>query len=189
MIEAMRRVSEAQEKRPIELRRMFDIGAERLKKLYLNTRRERARFEKKNIGFNLDVWDSLKELKNRKLKAFVVAHIYVAWYEWIKRLFNKIYRARFGRGPVDDRELLGFLDAYPTLKRSLDTTDWGVTANQIRNCVSHERFYFDYRSSELVFMTRKEKRVRLRDLWWRIHLLAHLYVELIRYLDSAVATS
>jgi len=66
-------------------------------------------------------------------------------------------------------------------KKLFYTTKWGLKANQIGNCVSHEKFYFDYRNSELVFMTEKEKRVRLRDLSRKMHILADFYIELFRF--------
>lgn len=86
-------------------------------------------------------------MKDRKLKAFLIAHSYVAWYEWTKKLLEKVFKANKGVGPKDDKELLNYLDEYPYLRKSLDTTKWGIRANRIRNCVSHELFYFDYKKT------------------------------------------
>ena len=174
------------EERKAELKKLLDISPSALKKLYGDTRKERQQFEGKNIRFNLDIqklfWYG--KVKNRKLKTFIVAHSYVAWYEWTKRLLSKIYKAKFGKGPKNDKELMKFLDNFPSWKRSLNTTEWGVRANQIRNCVSHEKFYFDYRNSELVFMAKKEKRVRLRDLETKILPMSHFYATLLRSLEE-----
>lgn len=172
--------------RPIELKKLFDINPEALKKLYDDTRRERLQFERKNIRFDLDIQYLAERLRNRKLKAFIFAHSYVAWYEWTKRLLSKIYKAKLGKGPTNDQELLKFLDDYPSLKVPLDTTEWGIRANQIRNCVSHEKFYFDYKNSELVFMVKKEKRVRLRELRIKIYSMADFYSTLLDSLKEKV---
>lgn len=79
-----------------------------------------------------------------------------------------------------------FLDGYPSWKVSLDTKEWGIRANQIRNCVSHEKFYFDYKTSELVFMAKKEKRVRLRDIRFKIYPMASFYATLLDSLKAKV---
>jgi len=187
--EGMKRFHEHIKKKPVELRKLLDMSPEALKKFYNDTRKERLQFEGKNIGFNLDIQNLVERVKNRKLKAFIFAHSYVAWYEWTKRLLSKIYKAKFGKGPTNDEELLKFLNDYPSLKVSLDTTEWGMRANQIRNCVSHEKFYFDYKSSELVFMVKKEKRVRLRDIKIKIYSMADFYVELLRSLNEKITKS
>jgi hypothetical protein len=71
----------------------------------------------------------------------------------------------------------------------LDTREWGINANQIRNCVAHERFYYDYKHSELVFtVEKKEKRIRLRELRWRFISIAHTYATLIQSLKQKVET-
>ena len=170
-------------KRSQELKKFFEMSPKEIKKIYDDTQKEREQFLWKNIKFNLDIQKSFfnRTMKDRKLKAFMIAHSYVAWYEWTKKLLRKVFKAKKGKGPEDDKELLNFLDEYPYLRKALDTTRWGLRANQIRNCVSHENFYFDYRNSELVFMTGKEKRVRLRDLSRKIRILADFYVELFRF--------
>ena len=186
--EEMRSLEDEAKKRPTELKRLFDISPQALKKLYINLRKERLQFERKNIRLNLDVQWLLRtrSIKNRKLQAFIVAHSYVAWYEWTKRLLYKIFKAKFGKGPANDEELLKFLDDYPSWKGFLDTTEWGIRANQIRNCVSHEKFYFDYKPSELVFMANKEKRVRFRELEMTIYSMSHFYATLLRSLEEKI---
>jgi len=175
------------EKRPAEMKRLLDMNPTALEKLNNSLKKERLQFAKKNIRFNLDIQGLLYDgIKNRKLKAFIVAHSYVAWYEWSKRLFYKIYKAKFGKGPKDDEELMNFLDDYPSCN-FLNTTKWGVKANQIRNSVSHEKFYFDYKNSELVFMVKKEKRVRLVDLRDTILSMSHFYASLLTSLRDKVA--
>lgn len=177
---------ERAEKSQEELEKFLDLNPETLKKLYDYTHKEREQFERKNIRFNLDIQSLLKGVKSRKLKAFMVAHSYVAWYEWTKRLLYKIFKAKFGKGPINDNELMKFLDDYPLLKGSLSTAEWGIQANQIRNCVCHEKFFFDYKSSELVFMVGEEKRVRLRDLRIKIYPMANFYIKLITSLKEKV---
>ncbi len=189
VMEIWKRANEEEKKRPTELKKLLDISPRALKKLYDDTRKERLQFERKNIRFNLDIQRLLGRVKNRKLKAFIVAHSYVAWYEWTKRLLYKIHKAKFGKGPTNDNELMKFLDDYPSWKGYLDTTEWGIQANQIRNCVSHERFYFDYKTSELVFMVKKEKRVRLRDMRVKILPMSHFYATLLSSLREKVTES
>jgi hypothetical protein len=186
--EEMKRFHEHMKKRPTELRRLLDISPEALKKLYSDTRRESLQFRRKNIRFNMEIRSLVETFKNRKLKAFAIAHSYVAWYEWTKRLLYKIHKAKFGKGPKNDEELMKFLDDYPSWKALMDTKEWGIRPNQIRNCVAHENFYFDYRHSELVFMIRgkKEKRVRLRDLKIKVLPISNLYATLIRSLEEKV---
>ena len=177
-------ILERQRRMPAELKKLFDIDHEALKKLYRATRKEAEEYERKNIRFNLEIQEQLRKVKNRKLKAFIVAHSYVAWYEWIKKLLYKIHKAKLGKGPANDHELMKFLDDYPSLKGSLDKPEWEIRPNQIRNCVSHESFFFDYKASELVFMMRKEKRILLRDLWIGIFPIANLYGILLRSLED-----
>lgn len=174
--------NEREQRRPAELKNLFDIEPQGLKKLYEATRKEREEYERKNIRFNLVIQGQLEKVKNRKLRAFIIAHSYVAWYEWIKKLLYKIHKAKFGKGPANDNELMKFLDGYPSLKYLLHRPEWEVRPNQIRNCVSHERFFFDYRAGELVFMTKKEQRVPLRDFRWAINPMANLYGILLRSL-------
>ena len=185
--EEMERTREKAKKRPTELKKLLDISPEVLRKLYNDLRKERLQFEGKNIRFNLDIQRLLKRVKNRKLEAFIIAHSYVAWYEWTKRLLYKIYKAKFGRGPINDEELMKFLeDDIPSWKALFDTSEWGIKANQIRNCVSHEKFYFDYKPSELVFMVKKEKRVRLRELRIKILPMSDFYDTILSSLIEKV---
>jgi len=184
--ELYQQIFEKEDKRPVELKKLLDINSEALKKLYDTLRKERIQFERKNIRFNLDIQTAYWRVRNRKLGAFIVAHSYVAWYEWTKRLLSKIYKARLGKGPANDGELIEFLEDFPSWKGCLDTTEWGIKANQIRNCVSHEKFYFDYKNSELVFMTKKEKRIRVRDLKRRILSMSHFYSTVLTSLMEKV---
>jgi len=125
-------------------------------------------------------------LKNRKLKAYIVAHSYVAWYEWVKGLLSKIYKAKIGKGPENDEELIRYLNGYPSLG-ILNTEEWGIKANQIRNCVAHERFYYDYKYSELVLIVeRKEKRIRLREVELRLTSISYTYSKLLKFLREMI---
>lgn len=159
---------------------------EALKKLWNATLEDRMQFRNRNIGFNLEIQRLAGDLRNRKLKAFIVAHSYVAWYEWTKGLLYRIFKAKLGNGPKSDKELREFLDSYPSL-RVLNTEEWEIEANQIRNCVAHEKFYFDYKSSNLVFVVEeKEKRIRLRELELKLGSISHTYGELLDCLIEKV---
>jgi hypothetical protein len=179
-------IYEREKKRPEELKKLFSMPTEALKRLYNDTRKERLQFRIRNICFNEDVQELAWHLRNRKLKAFIVAHCYVAWYEWTKGLLYSIYKAKLGKGPKNDEELIKFLSDYPSLG-VLSTEGWEIKANQIRNCVAHERFYFDYKWSDLVFLVEnKEKRIRLRALESRFASISHTYIELLECLKEKV---
>jgi hypothetical protein len=179
---------ERQKKMPEELNRLVEIKPETLRKIVAEIRKERLIFGEKNIRFILNIQHLIRTTKNRKLKAFILAHCYVAWYEWTKNLLSKIYKGKFGKGPKDDEELIKFLESFPSLG-VLDTREWGINANQIRNCIAHERFYYDYRRSELVFtVNKKYKRIRLRELRWRSYSISHTYATLIQSLKQKVQT-
>ena len=177
---------EVARKRPEELKKLLDIDPDALRKLYNDIQKER-RFRAKNFKFNFEIQRLARHLRNRKLKAFIIAHSYVAWYERTKQLLYKIYKAKFGKGPKNDGELLKFLDDYPSWKCLLDTKEWGIEANQIRNCVAHEKFYYDYKPSEIVFIvkTNKEKRVRLRELQILLYPMLHFHATLLGSIKMA----
>lgn len=175
-------------KRPKELRKLFEISPSALEKLYYDILGKGGQFESKNIQFNLEIQGLLEKVKIRKIQAYIVAHSYVAWYEWIKNFLNKIYKTKLGKGPKNDDELIKFLEGYPSWKYSFDTTKWGIKPNQIRNCISHEKFWFDYRHSQIVFMTKKEKRVPLRYLRRHINSMSHFYATLLRSLKEKLTT-
>jgi len=182
---------EKKEESQREVQNLFDMSSHALAKLYQDTVKEREQFQRKNIKFNLDIQSSYlyEKTKDRKLRAFVIAHSYVAWYEWIKRIFQKIMKAKTGKGPENDKELLDFLDHYPLIKESFDITDleWNIKPNRMRNCVAHEEFYFDYRFSEIIFMDGgKEKRIRLIEIRDRLFILSKLYAELLECLKESI---
>ena len=176
------------EQKQKELQKLFDMSPQALKKLYQDTLKEREQFQRKNIRFNLEIQSSYlyEGTKDQKLRAFVVAHSYAAWCEWITKILGKVMKAKTGKGPDKKNPLSDFLDDYPTLKKSMYTTDWEIKLNQLRNCVAHERFYFDYKHSEIVFMDEKEKRIRLTELRSRLLWLKNCYVELLHFLEESV---
>jgi len=77
--------------------------------------------------------------------------------------------------------LIRFLSGYPSLGIfSFFSEEWEIEANQIRNCVAHERFYYDYKHSEIVFIVNgKEKRIRLREIEFRLLSISHTYWKLL----------
>jgi hypothetical protein len=185
--ESWNKLYERQIKKPEELNRLFEMKQEILKEILAQVMKEHKQFGEKNADFILTVQNLVKTTKNRKLKAFIIAHCYVAWYEWTKSLLLQLYKGRFGKGPQGE-ELNKFLQSFPSLG-VLDTNEWGINANQIRNCVAHERFYYDYKSSELVFrVENKDKRIRVRELHWRLISIAYTYRTLIISLTQKVET-
>ena len=179
-------LQERREKSQDEWNQLFELPMPTLMKLYTEIRDERNEFRRKNISFNFDVQRAARTLRNRKLKAFVIAHSYVSWYEWTKGILSKIYKAKLGCGPKNGRELLKFIREYPSLN-VLNTREWEIEANQIRNCVAHENFYYDYRSSNLVFIVdKKEKMVRLRQLELSCSYMSNIYQKLLNYLVEKI---
>jgi len=175
--------------RPKELQKLLDMKPEALRRLYNNISKELKPFETKSIRFILDIYkmsSARGRISNRKLRAFIIAHCYVAFYERTKRLLYKIYKAKFGKGPKNDEELMKFLDDYPSWKFLLDTSKWGIKPNQVRNCVSHGKFYFDYKNSVFVFMVKKEKRIPLRELRRMVIPISHLYSSVTRSIVEKV---
>jgi len=165
-----------------EIRNLLDMPKVTLQNLLIEILKERMQLDTKNMKFTLEIQGFLRKTKNRKIRAFLAVHSYTAAYEWVKKLLYKIHKAKYGKAPKDDAELMSFLDDYPSIKRLMDTSKWGMKSNQIRNCVAHQRFYFDYRSSELVFCLNKEVRVWLKDIEIIIFPMANLYSSIIRSL-------
>jgi hypothetical protein len=180
--------ADGEKKSQIEWIKLFDINSEALKKIYNEIQREMTHFRRKNLRFNLDIQGFIGPYTNRKLKAYIIAHSYVAWYEWTKGLLTKMYKAKFGKGPRNDEELITFLNNYPSLG-ILDTEEWEIKANQMRNCVAHESFYYDYKHSEVVFIVNgKEKGIKLREIEWKFRFLSDTYIRLFNFIAEKVAT-
>lgn len=161
-----------------ELKELLLIDDCKLRILHHKIKKQRQ-FDIKNIRFNLRIQDLLEKVTDRKLKAFIIAHCYVAWYEWTKKLFYEIYKAKQGRGPEDDDELQKFLTKYPRWN-FLSTETWGIRANHIRNCVAHEKFYYDYGNSEIVFLVhKKETRLKLIEMKLKLFQLSTVYPKIL----------
>jgi hypothetical protein len=187
--EMLEKIKERNKKKPEELNRLFDINQENLRGIVKDIRKWRLDFGEKNIHFVLNVQRLATTTNNRKLKAFLLAHCYVAWYEWTKVLLLAIYKGKRGKGPNNDDELIKFLgENFPSLQ-VLDTREWGIGANQIRNCVAHEKFYYDYKRSELVLnVNSRNKRISLRELERRFHIMTETYSMLVQCLKQKVET-
>jgi hypothetical protein len=86
--------------------------------------------------------------------------------------------------------LIRFLGGYPSLViLSFFSEEWDIKANQIRNCVAHERFHYDYKNSEIVFIVNgKEKRIRLREIEFRLMSISHTYWDLLQFIKEKVKT-
>lgn len=168
-----------------ELEKLLDIDHSKLKMLHRRIKKRRP-FDVKNIRFNLWIEGLIEKVKDRKLKAFIIAHCYVAWYEWTKKLFYEIYKAKLGKGPKNDEELQKFLTDYSQWN-FLSTKTWGIRANHIRNCVAHEKFYYDYKNSEIVFLVHgKEKRLKLIEMKLKLFQLSHFYPKTLRALREKI---
>jgi len=174
-----------EDKEKSQLEELLLIDDNKLGILYHRIKKQRQ-FDVKNIRFILGIQDLLEEVKNRKLRVFIIAHCYVAWYEWTKKLFCEIYKAKLGKGPCKDGELQKFLTDYPRWN-FLSTETWGIRANDIRNCVAHERFYYDYRDSEIVFLPNgKEVRLKLIEMKLKLFQLSHVYPKILEALKEKI---
>lgn len=139
----------------------------------------------KNAEFNLKIVSSTRGIENRWLKAYVVAHSFATWYEWTRDLLKDIYKYKTGRKPKSDEQLLAYMNQFPRLNPfNSFTKQIGLNANQIRKCIAHEKYYFDYKSGELVFTNKKEFRVALKDFETLIVLLANFNRELEFYIKE-----
>jgi len=72
------RIMEGGNNRTEEWKKLFDINPKALRKIHDDIRKEMTQFRRKNLRFNLEIQRFLKILKHRKLKAYIVAHSYVA---------------------------------------------------------------------------------------------------------------
>lgn len=183
------RIHQVRIERTEELEKLLDMKPKALSRLYYDISKEWKPFETKSIRFIFDMYEMSRGISSRKLRAFIIAHCYLAFYERTKRLLYKIYKAKFGKGPKDDKELMSFLDDYPSWKSLLDTSRWRIKPNQIRNCVSHGEFYYDYKHSEFVFMVKKEKRIPLRELQRIVLPMLHLYSSVARSIVKKALTN
>ena len=100
-------------------------------------------------------------------------------------LLKDVYKYKTGKKPKSDEELLAYMNQFPRLNPFNNfTKQIGLNANQIRKCISHEKYYFDYKSSQLVFTNKKEFRVALKDFETLIVLLANFNKELEFYIKE-----
>jgi len=182
-------IEECNRKKPEELDKLFDIEQVALRGIVKDIRKKRLDFGQRNINFILGVQELTRTMNNRKLKAFILAHCYIAWYDWEKNLLLTIYKWKYGKGPNNDEELIKFFEEnFPSLG-ILNTRELGIKANQLRNCIAHEKFYYDYRCSELVLMvTGKLKRIPLREMQRRFLIMTSTYSMLIQSLKLKVDT-
>lgn len=162
---------------PVDFSNLLDVGVERIKKMYY--KRQQNSVLKHNINFNISIMELLRNQKNRKLKSYMLAHSFATWYEWTKTRLNEIYKCKFGKGPMNDEELLKFMEQYPKLHPfAIFNEAYGINANQIRNCIAHEKYFFDYKNNELVFVFNRECRISLRDLEQVTFMLANFVTDL-----------
>jgi hypothetical protein len=176
---------EREQNRKAEIDSLLQMDHPKIQSLYRKIRRH-GQFDFKNIQFIGDIYNLFKRTKNRKLQAFIIAHCYVACYEWTKKLFYEIYKAKVGKGPANDEELKDFLANYPTWNfLTMDT--WDIRANAIRNCVAHEKFYYDYQNSDIVLVVNgKEKRLKLIEMRLELIQLFNFYDETQKALKQKI---
>jgi hypothetical protein len=100
--EIWKELEERQRKKPEELNKLFEVKPEILGKILGEIRKERLHFGEKNIDFVLKVQGLVETTNDRKLQAFILAHCYIAWYEWTKACFIKFTRGNSGK----DQEMM-----------------------------------------------------------------------------------
>jgi hypothetical protein len=167
---------------PMQFNDLLNFNQASILKMYTKKRR---RLTEKNAEFNLKIISSLRNLENKWLKAYITAHSFATWYEWTIDSLKDIYKYKNGKKPKNDEELLAYMNQFPRLKPFNNfTKQIGINANQIRKCVAKEKYYFDYKSNELIFRNRKEFKVALKDFETLIVLLANFNKELEFYLKE-----
>jgi hypothetical protein len=167
---------------PMQFNDFLNFNQSSIYKMYVKKGRL---LSQKNAEFNLKIVSSTRNIENRWLKAYIIAHSFATWYEWTKDLLKDIYKYKTGKKPKSDEELLGYMNQFPRLNPFNNfTKQIGLNANQIRKCIAHEKYYFDYKNSELVFNNKKEFRVALKDFETLIVLLANFNKELEFYIKE-----
>ena len=115
------------------------------------------------LTFEVKELDSKSILsKYPSVSAHLVAHLYKTLYEYIKPILLQMYKAKFGKATNNSKELLTIFAGYSTLENLLQEKIQNIRANQIRNCIAHENYYFDYSDSSFVFLIH-EKEVRIQS--------------------------
>ena len=167
---------------PMQFNDFLNFNQASIYKMYAKKRRL---LSEKNAEFNLKIVSSLRHLENPWLKAYIIAHSFATWYESTKNLLKDIYKYKNGKGPKNDEELLAYMNQFPRLNPFNNfTKQIGLNANQIRKCIIHEKYYFDYKNNELVFTNKKQFKVALKDFETLIILLANFNRELEFYIKE-----
>jgi hypothetical protein len=166
---------------PMQFNDFLNFNQASIFKLY----KKRRMLNQKNAEFNLKIVSALRSVENRWLKAYIIAHSFATWYEWTRSLLKDVYKYKTGKRPKSDDELLAYMNQFPRLNPFNNfTKKIGLNVNQIRKCIAAEKYYYDYKSNELIFTHKKEFRVSLKDFETLIVLLANFNRELEFYIKE-----
>jgi hypothetical protein len=167
---------------PMQFNDLLNFNQASIFKMYTKKQRQ---LTEKNAEFNLKIVSSLRELDNKWLKAYIIAHSFATWYEWTIDQLKDVYKYKNGTRPKSDEQLLSYMNQFPRLNPfNRFTKKIGINANQIRKCIAKEKYYFDYKTNELIFRNKKEFRVAIKDFETLIVLLANFNKELEFYIKE-----
>jgi hypothetical protein len=167
---------------PMQFNDLLSFNQKSIYKMYAKKKRI---FNQKNAEFNLKIVSSLRNIDDKWLKAYIIAHCFATWYEWTIGQLKDIYRYKNAKGPKNDEELLAYMNQFPRLNPfNILIKQIGINASQIRKCVAKERYYYDYKNNQLIFTNKKEFKVKITDLETLIVLLANFNNELEFYIKE-----
>ncbi len=167
---------------PMQFNDLLNFNQKSIYKMYAKKKRL---LNQKNAEFNLKIISSLRSIDNKWLKAYIIAHSFGTWYDWTIDHLKDIYRYKNSKGPRNDEELLAYMNQFPRLTPFNNfMMQIGIKASQIRRCIAKEKYYYDYKSNELVFTNKKEFRVKIKDFETLIILLANFDKELEFYIKE-----
>jgi hypothetical protein len=167
---------------PMQFNDLLSFNQKSIYKMYAKKKRL---LNQKNAEFNLKIISSMRSIDNKWLKAYIIAHSFDTWYDWTIDQLKDIYRYKNSKGPRNDEELLAYMNQFPRLTPFNNfMKQIGIKASQIRRSIAKEKYYYDYKSNELVFTNKKEFRVKIKDFETLIVLLANFNKELEFYIKE-----
>jgi hypothetical protein len=167
---------------PMQFNDLLSFNQKSIYKMYAKKKRQ---LNQKNAEFNLKIVSSIRNIDDKWLKAYIIAHSFATWYEWTIDQLKDIYRYKNAKGPKNDEELLAYMNQFPRLTPfNSFMKQIGINASQIKRCIAKEKYYYDYKGNELVFTNKKEFRVKIKDFETLIVLLANFNKELEFYIKE-----
>jgi hypothetical protein len=167
---------------PMQFNDLLSFNQKSIYKMYAKKKRL---LNQKNAEFNLKIVSSLRNIDDKWLKAYIIAHSFATWYEWTIGQLKDIYRYKNSKGPKNDEDLLAYMNQFPRLNPfNIFMKQIGINASQIKRCIAKEKYYYDYKSNELVFTNKKEFKVKIKDFETLIVLLANFNKELEFYIKE-----